>query len=389
MANPTLALDSSMVFTLPSNASQELYPENTMTDFRVALPERVALCSIDYEVALPSFTYSRTWYNVPDLTGQMHTASFSFLAGHLHPPPRRADRAETASAKTEGAGKMPSSLACEGSTFIKSRRTLSPWYYKHVRQILHDFNGHSGSSPMAFQFSYHAARNLVLMTFRPDLMDCTGRVTLSRELLLLLVWRQQETVLMGGGNSRHMAPSQPRRDLFESLFLHCDLAADAHVVDNVRNCLLSAVPDEGRHGQVMCYQPQQLDWLPMHLAEFQHVHVVIMDSQGQKVPFEGRSCAVKLLLRQRGGYVWLWDTSTDDKAKALTASSSWWPRPSRCSLGLGTSEDMALGVSSKDCSVLPSPRSKALCWGLVCTWPTTCSEGRPWNRPSGTASPPW
>ena len=39
MANPTLALDSSMVFTLPSNASQALYPENTVTDFRVALPK--------------------------------------------------------------------------------------------------------------------------------------------------------------------------------------------------------------------------------------------------------------------------------------------------------------------------------------------------------------
>ena len=76
MASPALALDSTMVFTLPSNASQALYPHNTVTDFRVALPERVALRSNDYEVTLASFTYAHSWYNVPDLAGQTHTAIF-------------------------------------------------------------------------------------------------------------------------------------------------------------------------------------------------------------------------------------------------------------------------------------------------------------------------
>ena len=176
---------------------------------------------------------------------------------------------------------------------------------------------------------------------------------------------------MGRGSTRHMAPSQTRQDPIESLFMHCDLAADAQMVGNVRNCLLHAVPAEGRHGQVVCYEPQQLDWLPVCWTEF------------QKVLFEDGTCAVKLLLRRRGGYFRLWDTSTE----ALT--SSWWPRPSRCSPGLGTSEDMASGISSKDCSVWPSLCSKALCWGLVCAWPAMCSEERPWHRPSRTTSPPW
>ena len=57
---------------------------------------------------------------------------------------------------------------------------------------------------------------------------------------------------MGRGNMHHTAPSQPSRDPVESLFVHCDLATNAHVVGNVRNCLLRAVPAEGRHGQVVC-----------------------------------------------------------------------------------------------------------------------------------------
>ena len=172
----------------------------------------------------------------------------------------------------------------------------------NVKQMLHDLNGHGSTSQMAFQFSYHTVRNRVLVTFRPELKDCTGRVTLSRPLSLLLGWPDQETVLMGQGNTRHMAPSQPRQDPVESLFVHCDLAADTHVVSNVRNYLLCSLPTKGRYGQVMCYEPQQLDWLPVRWTEFQHVHVVITDGQGQKVPFEGGTCAVKLLLRWRDSY---------------------------------------------------------------------------------------
>ena len=208
-----------MVFTLPSNASQALYPENAMMDLRVALLEHVVLlCSNDYKVTLAGFTYAHTWYNMPELVGQTHhTAAFNFLVGHIYPTPCSDNHRERAPAETEGAAETPSSHACESLMFIKSRRTLSPGYYEHVRQILHDLNGHGSSSWMALQFSYHALRNHVLVAFRPSLKDCTGRMTLSRALSLLLGWPDQETVVMGRGKPRHIAPSQHRRDLVERL----------------------------------------------------------------------------------------------------------------------------------------------------------------------------
>ena len=301
MANPALALNSSMVFTLPFNASQALYPENIVTDFRVALPECVALRSNDLESALASFTYACTWYNVPDVAGQTRMASFNFLPSHLHPPSHGDDHTESAAAETEGTPETPSSQDCEGSTFIKSPKTLA----LVTMNILHNLNGHGGSSQMAFQLSYHAVRNRVLVAFRPGLKDCMGQVMLTRALSLLLGWQDQEKVLMGRDNICHMAPSQPRRDPVGSLFMHCDLAAATHVVGNVRSCLLGAVPAKGCHGLVVCFEPQRLDWLPVRCTEFQHVHMVITDSQDQKVPFEGGTCAVKLLLRWRGSYFWL------------------------------------------------------------------------------------
>ena len=52
----------------------------------------------------------------------------------------------------------------QGTPFIRSQQMLSPGYYEHIRQILHNLNGHGNSSRMVFQFSYHTARNHVMVT---------------------------------------------------------------------------------------------------------------------------------------------------------------------------------------------------------------------------------
>ena len=94
----------------------------------------------------------------------------------------------------------------------------------------------------------------------------------------------------------------PKRDPVDSLYVHCDLAADARAVGNVRNCLLHAVPVEGYSCQVMCYKPwwlDRLDWLPMCWTELKDVHLLMMNSHDQKVPCEGGVFSVKLLTRQR------------------------------------------------------------------------------------------
>ena len=85
----------------------------------------------------------------------------------------------------------------------------------------------------------------------------------------------------------------------DSLYVHCDLAADAHAVGNVRSCLLHAVPVEGHSCQVMCYKPWWLDWLSMCWTELKDVHLLMMNSHDQKVPCEGCVCSVKLLMRRR------------------------------------------------------------------------------------------
>ena len=119
-------------------------------------------------------------------------------------------------------------------------------------------------------------------------------------LSLLLGWPDWETVLLGQYTPHSPIPTQvgsgrePLR------------AANVHVVDNIRNCLLRTVPMEDCFSHVMCFEP----WLPVNWTELKHVYMVIIDGHGQKV---------QLLLRWRGSYLRIW------KKKLTSSSSSWWP----------------------------------------------------------------
>ena len=91
-----------------------------------------------------------------------------------------------------------------------------------------------------------------------------------------------------------------------------------------------------------------LDWLPVCWTHFKHVHMVITNGHGQKVPFEGGMCLVKLLLIWRGSYFRIWN-------KKLTSWSSTtsWKEACNSSQTVGQQEASArTGVDPE----MPSPR---------------------------------
>src|SRR5437867_2673758 len=53
--------------TLPSNSSQEYFPDNTKTEFRTKLSSTIEL-SNEWEVGLAEIMFPRSWYTVP-MTG--------------------------------------------------------------------------------------------------------------------------------------------------------------------------------------------------------------------------------------------------------------------------------------------------------------------------------
>src|SRR5688572_30046616 len=50
--------------TLPSNSSQEFFPDNTLTEFTTKLPSTIELTN-EWEVGLPEIMFPRSWYTIP------------------------------------------------------------------------------------------------------------------------------------------------------------------------------------------------------------------------------------------------------------------------------------------------------------------------------------
>ena len=94
------------------------------------------------------------------------------------------------------------------------------------------------------------------------------------------------------------APGVMRVEELDMIFVHCDIAADAHVVGCVTNCLLRVIPVAGDQGQVVSYEPKRVHWFPVRMSQFRTVRVLITDGYGERIPFESGTCSVKLLLRR-------------------------------------------------------------------------------------------
>src|SRR5206468_10454899 len=50
--------------TLPSNSSQQFFPDNTLTEFTTKLPSTIELTG-EWEVGLAEIMFPRSWYTIP------------------------------------------------------------------------------------------------------------------------------------------------------------------------------------------------------------------------------------------------------------------------------------------------------------------------------------
>ena len=167
-----------MVFTLPKNASQDLHLKNTVMGYRVELPVHMVLTGNDYKMVLASFTYSHTWYNMPDVAGQAHMATFMFQPGPTG---------------AEGSDETWQSIPSK-ATFSSRAAGYFPQILETIRQILRDING------MTFQHSFHSPRTMSWWLSSLAWKIAWGGWLL-QALSLLPGWPDKEMVFLDWGNT--------------------------------------------------------------------------------------------------------------------------------------------------------------------------------------------
>jgi hypothetical protein len=287
-------MGGSTILTLPSNCSLEKYPSNVTSDYKVELPQPIELADGQYEVGLTGFQYPRTWYNFN--TQSAYTAVYHMAtAEEGQPLPKCLDTSD----RDPGPDDADDSRVAR--SLYRSKRVVVPaGHYMDIQQVLNILNDVRVKT--AATFVYREEREKVSLHFRPGLKSCRYTVRLSAALAEKLGWPREETIITGGREQVFEAPGVIKLDSIDLIFVHCDLAADSHIVGDIKTALMRVVPVAGRHGSVMAYEPRRVDWLPVRWTQFRTLRVLITDSFGEKIPFERGVCAVKLLLRRHSPF---------------------------------------------------------------------------------------
>ena len=244
-----MASDQGFYVTLPSNASMDLYPENTLTRYVTSLPQRSSL-SGQWECGLVEIQYPHSWYNV-----RSDNAWFAIV---------------TDSGNNIDMGK------------------IVVGYYDRPERLIAVINRtlKEASDEKNATLSYSTITQKVTVDLDPGTifsMDMSNILGFNNSFV---------TTAKEGDSVVDMAQE------FYALYVYTNVVEPRVVGDSVVP-LLRIVPLEGKHGDMVSKSFDNVQYVPVLHKEFGTVEVDIRDDAGRSVPFERGKVTITLHFRRR------------------------------------------------------------------------------------------
>ena len=251
---------TSFYITLPSNACKDLFPKNSLENYKVRLPHAVHF-PMKYEVALAEIQYPRSW----ETFGQASSR-----------------RIQVYVPRTDG------------------RRGYLFWidiprgYYATVDELLEVINQKLDSTLAEDVGEHHAKFSNASLEQRTLLQTSPGiTVTVSQELADMLGFKLKE--LSGDIKSDY------RHDIshgFHSLYVYCSVC-EPQIVGNVKVPLLRTVNIQGERGEHVTITYSMPHYVPVSAPQISTIEVHIKDDTNQDVPFTSGKVVCKLHFRPK------------------------------------------------------------------------------------------
>lgn len=251
---------SSVYLTLPSNASLDYYPDNTLSSFTVKIDPPLHLEGA-YEVGLSEICYPRSWVNLGD-----NEARVTLQIRH-----KRISSGETASS-------------------LRHRViTLPGGQYESVQHLIVGIQKQVPSSlkkTLKFEYDEHSRKVTIAV---PSNMI----VTLSKNLRDIFGFEDATLVKF----TRGVRVADLNRGL-TALYVYASVVQD-RVVGDTRAPLLRMVPVKGKHGDFIFQTYHDIHFVPVAFNAFDHITINIRNGAGELIPFETGQVIVTLQLRPR------------------------------------------------------------------------------------------
>ena len=264
--------------TLPSNASMEMHPDNTLTHYVTHLPQRIDLTG-EWECGLAEVQYPHTWYNVTE------NDVWFFL--------NTVDVTDSSIRSKLSCGYYDDPLTLmyhvnKGLYSMRTEKTQAQLSYSSVTQKM---TLHMTENTL-FTIPYHSAVASML-GFREPIASKSVAATSSPVL---------------PADSRHPDSSYPFHfeadDVvnltqgFDTLYLYTDIV-ESRIVGDTLAPLLRVLPISGHHGDRVSARFTNVHYVPLLRSNFDSIEVDIRNDMGRRVPFEYGRVTVTLHFRRR------------------------------------------------------------------------------------------
>jgi len=239
---------------LPSNSSMDVFPDNTLTEYRVKLPQPIKLVD-DWEVAVTEIQYPHTWNNV------------------------------------HGDSKWNRFYVKKGIRF--EGYAIPPGHYTSIEKIVEKMNGLVGES-------FYKGDVL----FKYDRLD--RKITIHAENGVQVFFSDVGLMLGFKNNTyyENTAKADREADLdhgFHNLYVYCDIV-ESQCVGDSQVPLLRIVPVEGEDGQRVTRSFVSPQYVPVSRKEFDTIEINIRRDTGEPVPFAIGRLLITLHLRRVSPY---------------------------------------------------------------------------------------
>lgn len=235
--------------TLPSNSSVEIFPDNTLSSFKVKLPETINLGG-EWEVGLSSITFPHSWYSITEVN------QIFFYDG--------------------GDGQ-----------FLPAR--ISKGYYssgKEVVQAISEVLKKTGVDNIVLEFKEISEK----VQFR---LSGKARIAFENHLALLIGFEYKKVTIDKDMTSPFVCDLNAG---FQSLFVYLDII-DSQIVGDIRAPLLRTVPAGGKDGEIITINYNSPQFVPLARKEFETIEVLITDDKGENVHFQRGRVLITLTFR--------------------------------------------------------------------------------------------
>ena len=238
---------------LPRNSSLDKFPNNTLTEYRVCLPQTISLTG-DWEVALTDIHYPHSWNNIQDDFRNRFYLRNQELDG------------------------------------MREALIVPPGHYSSITDVIAKMNevvGEDDRFKDDVQFSFDTLNRKV-----------TVHLQNGAEVYFSDIWQ----ILGFSSNTRISSTSIAEREAdleqgFHDLYVYCDIV-QAQFVGDALVPLLRIVPVEGDDGRRVSKSFERPHYLPVSRSEFETIEVNIRRDTGESVPFELGKVLLTLHFRQ-------------------------------------------------------------------------------------------